>query len=84
SAPNASAAASPFGSESGCPDSVRTSTHRTCGSRAMRRSPGKDEVWKHLVQKLGQQFFVVNNLDKDSGERKPSQVLLTRALYWSG
>lgn len=27
----------------------------------------KAEVWKHLVQKLGQQFFVVNNLDKDSG-----------------
>ena len=27
----------------------------------------KEEVWKHLVQRLGKEFFVVNNIDKDSG-----------------
>lgn len=27
----------------------------------------KDEVWKQIVPMLGKQFFVINNLDKDSG-----------------
>lgn len=27
----------------------------------------KDEVWKNLIPKLGATFFVINNLDKESG-----------------
>jgi hypothetical protein len=27
----------------------------------------KDELWKQIVPMLGKQFFVINNLDKDSG-----------------
>ena len=27
----------------------------------------KDEVWKQIIPMLGKQFFVINNLDKDSG-----------------
>lgn len=28
---------------------------------------GKDQVWKELVPALGREFFVINNLDKESG-----------------
>lgn len=28
---------------------------------------GKDELWKTIIPMLGKQFFVINNLDKDSG-----------------
>lgn len=28
---------------------------------------GKDEVWKEIVPALGKTFFVINNLDKESG-----------------
>ena len=28
---------------------------------------GKDQLWKQLVPELGKKFFVINNLDKDSG-----------------
>jgi len=27
----------------------------------------KDEVWKEIVPALGRKFFVINNLDRDSG-----------------
>jgi hypothetical protein len=28
---------------------------------------GKDEIWKMIVPRLGKSFFVINNLDKESG-----------------
>ncbi|WP_343716974.1 hypothetical protein [Inquilinus sp.] len=37
------------------------------GQNSITVSESADAVWKKLVPKLGQQFFVVNNLDKDSG-----------------
>jgi hypothetical protein len=54
---------------SGCAGEFRYTSPVTSvsseNSKLVARS--KDEVWKDLIPELGKQFFVINNLDKDSG-----------------
>src|SRR5215470_6870285 len=40
---------------------------RTYDPNSVTVNMSKDELWKGLIPILGKQFFVINNLDKDSG-----------------
>src|SRR4029453_12877985 len=40
---------------------------RTYDANSITVNLSKDELWKGLIPILGKQFFVINNLDKDSG-----------------
>lgn len=54
---------------SACAGEVRytppTTTYPLNNTKTVERS--KDDVWKYLIPELGKEFFVINNLDKDSG-----------------
>lgn len=54
---------------SACAGEVRYTPPKTTyalnNTKTVERS--KDDVWKYLIPELGKEFFVINNLDKDSG-----------------